>query len=381
MQRRDRHLRRFLRRVLSRPTRTTKSKPARGLPLLGGFAAVVVAVGVGSAAVPAPDGTITACIKTKDDGVPKGSLRVVETDADCKKNEQALRWNKQGAAGPAGVPGTAGATGPAGAVGPAGAKGDPGPQGPKGDAGPQGPKGDDGADGAPGAATLTGLEGTACTRTDGSAGTVHVVQGNTIALTCVSSTGGGGDECPEPLPSYPHMTLGCNDGVVFIVTCDPGWLDANGQIEDGCETVVLGAEEICGNDLDDDGDGQIDEGCGPPDAFEPNDTESAAASLLAATNQAAITPEGDQDWYRVPYRCEVVASDDSHPPVHEWSCRVSVGLVAPTGIRIRHLQADTTLIEDELFFASTAAPHPAALVFHVYGTTPGATGAYTLNRN
>ena len=96
MQRKDRQRRRFLRRVLSRPTRPTKSTPARGLALLGGFAAVVVAVGVGSAAVSAPDGTITACIKTKDDGVPKGSLRVVDTAAECKTNEQALSWNKQG---------------------------------------------------------------------------------------------------------------------------------------------------------------------------------------------------------------------------------------------------------------------------------------------
>jgi hypothetical protein len=48
-----------------------------------------------------------------------------------------------------------------------------------GPAGTQGPKGDDGA---PGQATLASFEGTACVRTDGSAGTVHVVQGNTIAM-------------------------------------------------------------------------------------------------------------------------------------------------------------------------------------------------------
>ena len=178
------------------------------------------------------------------------------------------------------------------------------------------------------------------------------------------------------------MTVGCNDGVVFVMTCDPGWLDANDQIEDGCETAVLGPEEICGNGLDDDGDGQIDEGCGPPDAFEPNDTEGAAASLLAATNQAAISPDGDQDWYRVPYRCVTVATDASHhPPVHEWSCQVSVSLEAPAGIRIRYGNADTALIEEEQFFISTVAPHPPPLVFRVYATTSGTTGPYTLNRN
>jgi hypothetical protein len=363
--------------------------------VLGGFAAVTVAVGVGSAAVSPPSGAITACIKTKgDDDGPKGNLRVVGNAGDCKKNEQALTWNQQGPAGPAGATGPTGPAGPAGAKGATGPKGDTGAQGaqgpkgdtgaqgaqgPKGDPGSEGPKGEDGADGAPGAATLGGLEGSTCTRSDGSAGLVHVVQGNAIAITCTTGAGGGTD-CQQPLPTYPHMTVACQGGVVVIVACEPGWSDANSRIEDGCETVMAGSEEICGNGTDDDGDGLIDEGCGPPDTFEPNNTEGSAALLPPGASNAAITP-GDEDWYWVPYSCTIVATDaETHPPTHEWSCRVSVTLSGPANVRIRHGETDTTAIDDEISFVATVAPNPQ-LVFRVHGTTPGTAGAYTLSRN
>ena len=361
---------------------TNKTTSGRRWALLGGFAAVAMVAGIGSAAVPAPAGTITACVKTKggdDDGGSKGSIRIVGSASDCKKNEQALSWNQQGPAGAAGPTGAAGVAGPAG---PAGAKGDAGPQGPQGDEGPQGPKGDDGADGAPGAATLAGLEGSACTRTDGSAGTVHVVQGNTIVITCAGSGGGGGAQCPDPLPSYPHMAVSCNGGDISF-TCEPGWADVDGQLENGCETVVLGSEEICGNGIDDDGDALIDEGCGlPPDAFEPNDTESAAAPLPSGASQAAISVVGDDDWYRAPYQCTVVGHDPASPHVFEWECSVSVSLGAPAGIRIRHEGADTTAIDDSFAMVTTGGHPPVPpLVFRVYGTASGTTGGYTLIRN
>jgi hypothetical protein len=389
--------------VLWAPAADGKTTHGRGWAVLGGFAAVAVAVGVGSAAV-SPAGTITACIKTKgDDDGPKGNLRVVGNAGDCKKNEQALTWNQQGPAGPAGAIGATGPAGPAGAkgatgpkgdtgatgpAGPAGAKGAAGPkgdigaqgaQGPKGDPGPEGPKGEHGADGAPGTATLTGLEGSACTRSDGTAGLVHVVQGNAITITCITGAGGGTD-CQQPLPTYPHMTVACQGGVIVIVSCEPGWSDANNQIEDGCETVMSGSEEICGNGTDDDGDGMADEYCGPPDAFEPNNTEGSAALLPPGVSNAAIAP-GDEDWYQVPYTCTIVATDaEAHPPTHEWSCQVSVTLSGPADVRIRHGETDTTAIEDEISFVATVAPHPQ-LVFRVYGTTPGTAGAYTLSRN
>jgi Collagen triple helix repeat (20 copies) len=335
----------------------------RGRTLLAATTvAVAVTAGVGYGAIPSSSGAVNGCYEKVT-----GILRVIDKDAGktCKSFETSINWSVQG---PKGAPG---------ATGPAGRNGDAGP---RGEVGLPGPKG---ADGVPGPATLSGLEGSACARTDGSAGTVHIVQGNTIAITCAGSGGGGGGQCPVPLPSYAHMVVACEGGVVVMVGCDPGWSDANGQLEDGCETVMLGGEEICGNGIDDDGDGQIDELCGPPDGFEPNNTENTAASLVAAANQAAINPEGDQDWYRAPYRCEVVATDDSRPPVREWSCRVSVSLAAPAAIRIRYRDADTTLIEEELSFTTTGTATPAAppLVFQVHGVNPGTTGTYTLSRD
>jgi hypothetical protein len=55
-----------------------------------------------------------------------GSIRIVEANEDCKKNEVALDWNIQGPPGPAGP---AGPQGPQGDVGPAGPAGPPGPSG------------------------------------------------------------------------------------------------------------------------------------------------------------------------------------------------------------------------------------------------------------
>ena len=87
-------------------------------------AAVAVAAGVGYAAIPAGDGTITGCYLTA-----KGTLRIVAGADECKKNEQALTWNKQG---PAGAPGADGAAGAKGDPGEPGAPGVPGPRRPTG---------------------------------------------------------------------------------------------------------------------------------------------------------------------------------------------------------------------------------------------------------
>jgi hypothetical protein len=95
---------------------------------------VVVALGaLAYAAIPATDGTITACY-AKTFGLlnPKGSLRVVNTANECSALETVLTWNQRGAAG---APGATGAPGP---QGPQGAQGLPGPAGPQGPAGPPG---------------------------------------------------------------------------------------------------------------------------------------------------------------------------------------------------------------------------------------------------
>jgi hypothetical protein len=71
---------------------------------------LAVAAGVGYAAIPASDGTISAC---KD---ARGGLKVIDAEAGqtCKPDQQLLTWNQQG---PQGSPGPAGPQGPAGISG------------------------------------------------------------------------------------------------------------------------------------------------------------------------------------------------------------------------------------------------------------------------
>jgi hypothetical protein len=122
--------------------------------------------------------TITACHRYGKD------LRIVSDASKCRRSERALTWNVQGPAGPAGSPGPAGpagipgAAGPAGPVGPRGAEGDQGPAGP---AGPQGPA----------LESIDALDGSACTRNNGSAGTVEIAvdASDAVAFSCVADAG------------------------------------------------------------------------------------------------------------------------------------------------------------------------------------------------
>jgi hypothetical protein len=67
-------------------------------------AATAIIGGAAYAAVPGPDGTISACA----DG--NGRLRVIDAEAGttCKTSERPLAWNQQGPAGPQGSPGISG---------------------------------------------------------------------------------------------------------------------------------------------------------------------------------------------------------------------------------------------------------------------------------
>lgn len=66
-------------------------------------------IAVSVASIPAPDGTITACVKGKGEYFPASGV--------CKKGQNKVTWNAQG---PAGLPGP---------PGPPGAPGEPGPPG------------------------------------------------------------------------------------------------------------------------------------------------------------------------------------------------------------------------------------------------------------
>jgi hypothetical protein len=157
------------------------------LGLLGGSTALATGSATSSDAT-----TITAC--------QKKFLRVVSDASKCRAGERVVTWDKEGAvgpAGPAGPPGPPGPAGPKGDTGPAGANGPAGPAGPAGPSGPAGPAGPVGPQGPP-LASLDALEGSACTRQDGSAGTVAISTGagDVIELECA-----GGSPPPPPPPS------------------------------------------------------------------------------------------------------------------------------------------------------------------------------------
>jgi len=206
------------------------------LVILGGTAALAV-----GASETSRDDVITGCQKPG-----RGFLRIVRDASACRANERVVTWNQRGREGPAGPAGPAGPTGsagpkgpvgpegpagPAGAAGPsgsAGPAGPPGPQGPAGSAGPAGPQGPAG----PPLASLGALAGSACTRADGSAGTVAIfpTAANIIELRCSESGG-------PPPPPPPSSKLVINE-----IDYDQVGADSGGFVEianTGGSAVVL----------------------------------------------------------------------------------------------------------------------------------------------
>jgi len=174
--------------------------------LLGGGAALAG----GGPPVVSSD-TVTVCHKSggKD-------IRIVSDASKCRRSERALTWNIKGPAGPAGPAGLPGAAGPAGPEGPTGEDGDLGPRGPAGVQGPAGPQGPQGPAG-PALASLAALDGSACTRHDGSAGTVDLVvtAGDVIELRC-------GADAPPPPPPPPAAGFVINEIDYDQVGADTG---------------------------------------------------------------------------------------------------------------------------------------------------------------
>jgi hypothetical protein len=117
----------------------------------------------GSAAMAAPKSTVIIACYNKE----TGRARIVNSAAECRRDENAISWNIEGPAGPQGLQGPAGPPGPIGLQGPAGpagakgATGAPGPAGPQGLQGPAGAAGATGPIGPAGPAGATGLQGPA----------------------------------------------------------------------------------------------------------------------------------------------------------------------------------------------------------------------------
>ena len=67
--------------------------------------------------------------------------------------------------------------------------------------------------------------------------------------------GGCGQDC-----DFQNATGECRQGMCVIDLCEDGYVDADGDGRNGCETEAAGTEK-CGDDSDNDGDGDIDENC------------------------------------------------------------------------------------------------------------------------
>lgn len=233
-----------------------------------------------------------------------GEVRIVDSAADCKRDETPLTWNVQG---PKGDPGANGADGQSVVLSDAGTRcanggiaatvggitkyvcnGAPGAAGATGATGPPGP---------PGASGSGSLAGAPCTRPEGDTGTIVLnvaAVSHVVTLTCVNNgaatttttvqTTTTGPMCVVPPPSH-HATYGCDgNGNVIVVSCDPGYVNFYGDMH-----------SLPSFDL-------TTVGC-PLDPNEPNNTQGTATPVaFPAVGSTASTGSNyvsgtDDDWY------------------------------------------------------------------------------------
>jgi hypothetical protein len=204
--------------------------------------AVLIAVGVGYAAIPSADGVIHSCYNATAN--PSGALRVIDAEAGakCAKNEKALDFNRTGPPGPQGP---AGPQGPEGTPGPAGADGPAGPIGPAGPTGPAGPAGTPGPSDAYIAShfqpvpLLSGVETQVVSR--------FLPAGNygLTAKTWVSAAGDGFFFCQLNAGTTTlDRTIVAGEGVMSVTLVGTVSLAAGGTVELECTAGMLsdGAE-------------------------------------------------------------------------------------------------------------------------------------------
>lgn len=258
------------------PRLSTHVAVGLGAFLLGG---TTVAVAVAAGTIVEADGRINGCIDRA------GAVRIVADPAECRVQELAIYWNQTGPTGPTGPTGATGAGGPTGPSGATGATGATGSIGPIGPTGPMGPTGATGGVGPTGVAGPSGADGsigptgpTGPTGPSGAAGPTGPT----------GATGPGGAQGPTGATGATGV-IGSFDGLAGLACTIGGQVgtislsyNATGDATLRCSAACTptGAE-VC-NGLDDDCDGQSDEG--NPGGFVSCNTGLFGACSAGATS-------------------------------------------------------------------------------------------------
>lgn len=216
----------------SPPTRSPIARLVRSRAVLVVVVALVSATAASVVTAGASDdpNVIHGCAADRN-GALGGALRIVSDPTECTSRETPVSWNQQGVPGPPGAPGVSPAAGTSCPVG----------------------------EFVTGIATDGSL--VCAPATNGGTG-----GGDTGSLQCTDAEGDGTYESPPPLPNA-QGGCDLQTGEAFLAQCYQDYHNLNGDPADGCEygpVPATGPEECDG--LDNDADGMVDEGIAPPTA-------------------------------------------------------------------------------------------------------------------
>ncbi|MFL5910322.1 MAG: hypothetical protein ACJ768_07120 [Gaiellaceae bacterium] len=173
-----------------------------------------------------------------------GDTRIVSDTGQCRTSERAISWNAVGPQGPKGDKGDTGQQGPKGDPGETGPQGPGGPGFAGSPCTAGGSAGTVAVSFAPdGSATIrcatgsVGGGGTTTTTTSGGGVGVGGTPQPEVCNGLDDDNDGIVDDNLTDTPTTAHATPSCFGGT-WELTCDTGWFDANGVLADGCEFAL-----------------------------------------------------------------------------------------------------------------------------------------------